>query len=178
MNPPYKRREAHRVLKQVVVDHIAMVDRYRQVSTISLQGVSQAKGRPKLLSALHEFDLHEGKADPERHKARMAREEVLAQVAKHEEQNGFPTLFAQAIIIEWSLLEAFTRRLTSQWPHACPSLRTSNHLERVKAVVDEYAMPHNPSGGFFFPSTAKTDQMVQDVLRHVIGDAALGEVAR
>jgi hypothetical protein len=47
-----------------------------------------------------------------------------------------------------------------------------DHLERVKAVVDEYAMPHDPSGGFFFPSTAKTDQMVQDVWCHVAGDAA------
>ena len=50
-------------------------------------------------------------------------------------------------------------------------------LERVKSVVDEqwkfiYAIPHHPTGGFFAPSTAKTDQMVQDVLRHVVGDAA------
>jgi hypothetical protein len=50
-------------------------------------------------------------------------------------------------------------------------------LERVKSVVDEHwqsicVNPHHPTGGFFVPSTAQTDQMVKGVLRHIVGDAA------
>ena len=49
-------------------------------------------------------------------------------------------------------------------------------LERVRSVVDEqwqstFVTPHHATGGFFVPSRAWTDDMVENVLRHVAGDA-------
>ncbi len=119
---------------------LSQVERLEHVLHLSMQGISTLRGMPKVIEALaaYEAGIDNPKSNSKTRQISPEEANLIAELAKHEVDSGFPLLHANAAVNLWSLLDALIHSYMCNWIATTPESLSRAPIDRLRIKIGEY----------------------------------------